>query len=107
VSLIEIRSGLRKLEFEGSAAERSADSEERALVEFVCEAPLPEAEAVRIELGARGGVLRELSGCPELVETKALKAGKREYLYRLRGRIAASPDSGGCDSRPRKHIDAR
>jgi hypothetical protein len=94
MSQIEIRSGLRKLEF---------DATERALVEFARDVPLPDAKTVRIELGLRDGVLRELTGCPELIEAKDEKRGKREYVYRLRANIEKV---ARCESRPRKSGDA-
>jgi hypothetical protein len=88
---IEIRSGLRKLEFDSPSS--------RALVEFACEAPLPNAEQVRIELGLRDGILREITGCPELIETRNAKRGPRQYVYRLNAVIGKVAH---CESRPRK-----
>jgi len=92
MTALEIRSGLRKLEFEGASAERGSDESERALVEFVREQPLHETETVRIELGRRNGVLREVVGRPTLVETLRRK-GKIEYYYRLQGLIERAKTS--------------
>ena len=86
MTVLEIRSGLRKLEFDGASTERGNDESERALVEFVREQPLLEGETVRIELGRRNGVLREVVGRPVLVETVRHK-GKLGYYYRLQAVI--------------------
>ncbi|MEP7245730.1 MAG: hypothetical protein ABI885_18925 [Gammaproteobacteria bacterium] len=86
MTALEIRSGLRKLEFEGASAEPGDAESERALVEFVREEPLPETATVRVELGRRNGVLREVLGRPLLLETLRRK-GKVEYYYRLQGPI--------------------
>lgn len=87
--MIEIRSGLCKLEF---TPEAGGSDHQRASVEFVRETPLATGEIVRIPLGRRDGCLRELSGLPRLMETKRLTLG-RQYLYRLSGAVATSSAS--------------
>lgn len=85
---IEIQGGLRKLEFEnpgGSGLEST-----HAVVEFAREMPLPDGQPVRISLGSRNGVLREIVGVPQLVKTNNAGARQRDYLYHLRGAITRS-----------------
>jgi hypothetical protein len=91
MALIEIRSGLLKLEFAGQGSDNDHQNDsQRALVEFVRPAPIGSGEIVRVPLGRRGGYLRELSGQPELLQTKRSKQGGEEYHYRLRGTVATS-----------------
>ena len=90
-SPIEIRSGLRRLEFETRPGGGSAEGSEHALVEFVRSAPLEQRVSVRVELGLRDGALREIIGQPSLVETVRSKNGELEYRYRLRAAIAQAP----------------
>lgn len=82
---IEIREGLRKLDFE-----ESADGEKQAVVEFVRSSPLPPSETVRVALGRRDGLLRELVGLPQMLEQKGAGASNSEYRYRVRGTIRAT-----------------
>lgn len=90
MSPIEIRSGLRKLEFEPPAAVESAGAEKHVLVEFVRPDPLDPEVSVRIVLGARNGLLREIIGQPRLVDTLRAARGAAEYRYQLHGPIAVS-----------------
>jgi hypothetical protein len=87
MSQIEIHTGLRRLEF--SNAERRKQDEEsgEVLVEFVRGAPLLGNDTVRVPLGRRGSLLRELSGRPLLIRTDVREDGSREYHYRIRGSI--------------------
>lgn len=87
---IEIRSGLRKLEFKGSTDAASLPDDTHALVEFVRTEPLGPGDAVRIVLGMRGGVLRELVGQPRLVDTRREPRGAPEYYYQLDGLIGVA-----------------
>jgi hypothetical protein len=84
---IEIRAGLRKLEFE--PATESENVAHYAAVEFVRSTPLRPGEKVCVPLGSRGSVLRELIGEPRLLETIQLGRDQREYRYLVRGPIAA------------------
>lgn len=84
---IEIRAGLRKLEFE--TATESENVAHYAVVEFVLSTPLRPGEKVCVPLGSQGSVLRELIGEPQLLETTKLGRDQREYHYRVRGPIAA------------------
>lgn len=88
MSPLEIRSGLRKLEFQ--ASRDGSEEGERALVEFVYASRLPAEQTVLVPLGVRAGVLRQLVGRPTLVEEQS-KGGKVEYYYRLQGAIAKAP----------------
>ncbi len=87
---IEIRSGLRKLEFIQQDTAESSRDETHALVEFVRPEPLDPKVPVRIVLGARHGLLRELIGRPQLMDTRHEARGAAEYRYQLHGPIAIS-----------------
>jgi hypothetical protein len=87
---IEIRSGLRKLEFNKDSDSHGTAQE--AVVEFVRATPFPAHQNARVSLGRRDGVLRELVGEPQLIETKDSATQKREYLYRVRGPVTTVPD---------------
>lgn len=92
MSPLEIRTGLRKLEFAaGTARDSQAEGgEQQVLVEFVRPAPIADGTTVRVPLGRRDGVLRELTGRPQLMETRPSAQGATEYHYRLRGPVATS-----------------
>ena len=87
MNAIEIRAGLRKLEFE--PATEAENVAHYAAVEFVRPAPLRPGEKVCVPLGSQGSVLRELIGEPQLLETTKLGQDRCEYRYRVRGPIAA------------------
>lgn len=87
MSHIEIHSGLRRLEFSNQACRKPDDESGEVLVEFVREAPLLREDTVRVPLGRRGPLLRELSGRPLLLRTDVLKDGSMEYHYQIRGPI--------------------
>jgi hypothetical protein len=82
-SVLEIRTGLRRLDF-------SASEEDQAAVEFVRPQALAVGQRVRVPLGLRDGQLRELIGQPEHVKSEASPKGKTEHLYRLRGVISTA-----------------
>ena len=86
---VEIRAGLRGLEFQPAATD--GDVAQYATVEFARSTPLCAGEKVRVPLGSQGNVLRELVGEPQLVETIKLARARHEYRYRLHGRIASNP----------------
>lgn len=87
--LIEIRTGLRKLEFgEAPAGRRRRKAD--ATVEFVRNDCLRVGDIVRIELGVKEGLMRELIGRPELVNTQESSPGVFEYHYRLQAPIVAT-----------------
>jgi hypothetical protein len=90
VTPIEIRSGLRRLEFKGPTDAATPSDDTHALVEFVRPEPLGPEDAVRIVLGTRDGLLRELIGQPRLVDTRQAPRGAAEYYYQLHGLIAVS-----------------
>ena len=90
MAYFEIRSGLKKLEFEPLA---EADIEARcAVVEFVYDGPLAAGQWARLALGRQNGLMRELVGVPELVSVQNTSTDQREYRYRLRGAIRAAHD---------------
>jgi hypothetical protein len=45
---------------------------------------------VRISLGSRNGVLREIVGLPQLVKANSAGHRRRDFLYYLRGAITRS-----------------
>jgi hypothetical protein len=89
---LHVRRGLRKLEFESAAVGREAAAEE-ALVEFVTQAPLEVGATACVPLGRRDGVLREVVGIVQLVESKQLDTKQREYRYRIRGAVTRAGTS--------------
>lgn len=84
---IDIRSGLRKLEFHGSSSTRDDEDAASALVEFVYLTRLDPFQTVRVSLGIRDGVERHLVGRPTLL-TEQSNRGSGEYYYRLYGAIS-------------------
>ena len=87
---VEIRRGLRKLEFESAATPEAAAD---AVVEFVTSAPLEMGATACVPLGRRDGVLREVVGIVQLVEWKELDKKQREYRYRIRGAVTRAGTS--------------
>lgn len=83
---IEIRRGLRKLDF---APKESAAPDERGThvrVEFEVGTQLAEGQLVSINLGLHNGITRELKGRPVLINGRDRKPAA--YLYRLEGDVA-------------------
>jgi hypothetical protein len=90
---VDIRSGLRKLEFQHSRARSADDDSERVLVEFVHATRLDPHQTVSVTLGVRDGVLRQLVGRPTLLQEQSDK-GNAVYYYRLQGTVARTePDA--------------
>jgi hypothetical protein len=87
MSQIEIHKGLRRLEFSNEAQHKHEDEPSEVLVEFVRGAPLQGTDTVRVPLGRRGPLLRELSGRPLLIRTDIGTDGSTQYHYRIRGPI--------------------
>jgi len=81
MSTVEVKSGLRKLEF----------TAQDATVEFVRSSRLGSTQTVRVLLGRREGVIREIVGRPHLIRAVPLGRGKTEYHYRLQAPIVAEP----------------
>ena len=82
---IEIRKGLRKLDFQP----RTPAAEDRGThvkVEFEVGSQLAEGQLVSINLGLHNGVMRELKGQPVLISPP--RAKQSAYLYRLEGEVA-------------------
>jgi hypothetical protein len=88
---LNIRRGLRKLEFESGAGREGSAGE--ALVEFVTQSPLERGATACVPLGRRDGVLREVVGIVQLVESKELGDKQREYRYRIRGTVSRAGTS--------------
>ena len=88
-AVLEIRTGLRRMEFiDTSRGERESGSD-RAAVEFVCPEALAAGQRVRVPLGLRNGQLRELVGAPEHLKTEPSGPGRSSvHHYRLRGQIS-------------------
>jgi hypothetical protein len=82
---IEIRKGLRKLDFEPKTPV-SEDGGTRVKVEFEVGSQLAEGQLVSINLGLHNGVMRELKGRPVLISPP--RAKQAAYLYRLEGEVA-------------------
>jgi hypothetical protein len=63
-------------------------------VEFVTQSPLERGATACVPLGRRDGVLREVVGIVQLVESKELGESKqREYRYRIRGTVTRAGTS--------------
>ncbi len=91
---IEIQTGLRRLEFCCQSSSKQDEESGEVLVEFVRGAPLLGNDTVRVPLGRRGPLLRELSGRPLLIRTDVREDGSTEYHYRIRGPIECHNDVG-------------
>jgi hypothetical protein len=92
MSQIEIQKGLRRLEFCNEPQHKHDEEPNEVLVEFVRGAPLLGTDTVRVPLGRRGPLLRELSGRPQLIRTDVREDGSMEYHYRIRGQIECHQD---------------
>jgi hypothetical protein len=68
MTTLDIRTGLRKLEFQRPRTRVSDDDDERVLVEFVHATRLEPHQTVCVTLGVRDGVLRQLVGRPTLLK---------------------------------------
>jgi hypothetical protein len=87
MNTVDIKTGLRKLEFTARNEHEPQESNDAALVEFVRTTRLAANQLVRVTLGRREGVLRELVGHAYLTKAVSLGRGKTEYHYRLEGPI--------------------
>jgi hypothetical protein len=83
---IEIRKGLRKLDFAPRSASTSDEAGTHVLVEFEVATRFSEGQLVSINLGLRDGVARELKGRPVLLTASRAKPGA--FVYRLEGDVA-------------------
>lgn len=90
---VDIRTGLRKLEFQRPRSRAQDEDYDRVLVEFVHTTRLDPHQTVRVDLGLRDGEVRELIGRPTLVQEQS-EHGNAIYYYRLHGSVARkSPDA--------------
>jgi hypothetical protein len=87
-AVLEIRTGLRRMEFIDTSRGEHELGSDRAAVEFVRPEALAAGQRVRVPLGLRNGQLRELVGAPEHLKSEASAHGSTEHLYRLRGQIS-------------------
>ena len=83
---LDIRSGLRKLEFQRSRSQVTDDENVRVLVEFVHGSRLEPHQTVCVSLGVRDGMLRQLVGRPTLLQEQS-EEGNAVYYYRLQGAV--------------------
>jgi len=90
---LDIRSGLRKLEFQHPRSRPADEDNDRVLVEFVHATRLEPHQTVCVTLGVRDGVLRQLVGRPTLLQEQS-EQGNAVYYYRLQGTVARKePDA--------------
>jgi hypothetical protein len=93
MTTLDIRTGLRKLEFQRPRTRVSDDDDERVLVEFVHATRLEPHQTVCVTLGVRDGVLRQLVGRPTLLKEQSEQENEL-YYYRLQGAVARKePDA--------------
>jgi hypothetical protein len=85
MSITEIRRGLRRLDFIPNEDSRTDHHGTHVIVEFEVGAQLARDQLVRINLGLRDGVTRELTGAPHLVDTS--RGTPASYRYRLEGDV--------------------
>ena len=86
MTVIEVRTGLRRLDFGRSDPDGGDSAKKHVIVEFARETELARNQVVRIHLGLRNGIERVLEGLPTLVAAPAT-AKSREFLYRLEGDV--------------------
>ena len=86
MKVLEIRKGLRKLNFTPKEDAAASQAGTHVLVEFEVPAQLAADQLVLINLGLRDGVRRELQGRPRLIAEASGKA--QAFTYRLEGDVA-------------------
>jgi hypothetical protein len=87
MDIMEIRTGLRRIDFTARTDGESGQPATAVLVEFEVPARLAGDQRVMINLGVRDGVRRELQGRPRIV-TPATGSRSSSFLYRLEGDLA-------------------
>jgi hypothetical protein len=85
MSITEIRKGLRRLDFIPNEDSPANQSGTHVIVEFEVGDQLARDQLVRINLGLRDGVTRELTGAPQLVNASG--GTPASYRYRLEGDV--------------------
>ena len=83
---LEIRRGLRRLDFTPKTDPRPHDCGTHVVVEFEVSGQLAHDQIVLINLGLHDGFARELKGRPTLVTTAHVKPPA--FVYRLEGDVA-------------------
>ena len=86
MAILEIRKGLRKLDFTPKDDAAASPAGTHVLVEFEVPAQLSADQLVLINLGLRDGVRRELQGRPRLIKESSGKA--QAFMYRLEGDVS-------------------
>ena len=86
MAILEIRKGLRRLNFIPKDDASASQGGTHVVVEFEVPAQLAADQLVLINLGLRDGVTRELQGRPRLI-TPASAQGQ-SFTYRLEGDVA-------------------
>ncbi len=86
MTVLEIRKGLRRLDFTQNTDANPALPGTHVLVEFEVPARLATDQLVLINLGLHDGVRRELQGRPRLLTPPTEQA--QSYMYRLEGDVA-------------------
>jgi hypothetical protein len=85
MSITEIRKGLRRLDFRPNDDARTSAQGTHVIVEFEVGTRLASDQLVKINLGLRDGVERELLGTPHLIDTS--RNTPSSYRYRLEGDV--------------------
>ena len=85
MAIIEIRTGLRRLDFTRKTEVRADEAATHVVVEFEVKGQLARDQLVVINLGLHDGIARELMGLPKLV-TRAPGQGQL-FTYRLEGDV--------------------
>ena len=86
MAILEIRKGLRRLNFTPKNDATASQAGTHVVVEFEVTAQLAADQLVLINLGLRDGVQRELQGRPRLIAEASGNA--RSFTYRLEGDVA-------------------
>ncbi len=86
MEILEIRKGLRKLNFTPKEDAKASHAGTHVLVEFEVADQLAADQLVLINLGLRDGVQRELQGRPRLITQPSGKG--QSFTYRLEGDVA-------------------
>ncbi len=86
MAILEIRKGLRRLNFTPRDDAKASPARTHVLVEFEVTAQLAADQLVLINLGLRDGVRRELQGRPRLITQAAGQT--QSFTYRLEGDVA-------------------
>lgn len=87
MEILEIRKGLRRLNFTDKTDEEHGKSITHVVLEFEVSARLAGDQMVLINLGTRDGILRQLQGRPRLLPSRA-GTSSASFTYRLEGNVS-------------------